>query len=136
MQNRILFRLLLLGQFLLFLILFVVGLYLFAMSISNKTDPDAVGGMQRSSAICLLISPLWLIPAIGIRRKAPWAWWLGFVVNLAGCLFLSWAFNFDPSAMIFPAVFLVLTILHLSSRPTTWRVMDLPKYPSFAKKSV
>ena len=141
MQNRILFRLLLMGEMFLFLILFAVGLYLFVVSESSKTAPDAVGGMQRSSAFCLLLSPLWLVPAIGIRRKAPWAWWVGFVVNLAACLFLGWAFGFsqgelDVVALIFPGVFLVLTILHLSSRPTTWKAMDLQKYPSFAKKTV
>jgi hypothetical protein len=42
----------------------------------------------------------------------------------------------DFSAIIFPGVFLVITILHLLSRPTTWKAMDLPDYPSFAKRPI
>lgn len=141
MQNRIFFKLLLAAQFFMFAMLFVVGLYLFAMSESSRTAPDAVGGMKSSSAICLLLSPLWLVPTIGIRRKAPWAWWVGFTVNLFAFLFLAWAFGFntmeaDLSAITFPGAFLVITILHLLSRPTTWKTMDLQKYPSFAKKPI
>jgi hypothetical protein len=88
-----------------------------------------------------MLSPLWLIPTIGIRKKAPWAWWVGFVVNLFACLILAWGFGLammetDISAVIFPGVFLVITILHLMSRPTTWKSMDLPQYPSFAKKPI
>jgi hypothetical protein len=141
MQKRIFFRLLLVAQFFIFAILFAVGLYLFAMSESSKTAPEAVGGMKASSAICLLLSPLWLVPTLGLRRKAPWAWWVGFTVNLFAFLFLAWAFGFsmmetDLSAIIFPGVFLAITILHLLSRPTSWKAMHLPKYPSFAKKPV
>jgi hypothetical protein len=141
MQNRVFFKLLLAAQFFIFAILFAVGLYLFAISESSKTAPDAVAGMKSSSAICLLLSPLWLVPTVGIRRKAPWAWWIGFSVNLFAFFFLAWAFGFsameaDISAITFPGVFLVITILHLLSRPTAWKAMDLPKYPSFAKKPV
>lgn len=141
MQKRILFKLLLAAQFFIFAILFAVGLYLLAMSESSKSAPDAVGPMKSSSAICLLLSPLWLIPSVGIRQKAPWAWWMGFTVNLFAFLFLGWAFGFrmmetDLSAITFPGAFLVITILHLLSRPTTWKAMDLEKYPSFAKKPI
>jgi hypothetical protein len=141
MQKRIFFKLLLAAQFFVFAILFAVGLYLFAMSESSRTAPDAVAGMKSSSAICLLLTPFWLVPTVGIRRKAPWAWWAGFTVNLFAFLFLTWAFGFsmmqaDFSAIIFPGVFLVITILHLLSRPTTWKAMDLPDYPSFAKRPI
>ena len=140
MPNRIFFKLLFWGEFFIFLILLAVGLYLFGVSQSSKALPEEIPDMQRTSAISLLISPLWLIPAVGIRRKAPWGWWVGFAINLFAFLFLTWAFGFNPadgdySALTFPGIFLVLTILHLLSRPTTWKETATNKYPTFAKKT-
>jgi hypothetical protein len=140
MPNRIFFKLLFWGEFFIFLILLAVGLYLFGVSQSSKALPDAIPDMQRTSAISLLISPLWLIPAVGIRRKAPWGWWVGFAINLFAFLLLTWVFGFNPadgdySSLTFPAIFLVLTILHLLSRPTTWKETATNKYPTFAKKT-
>lgn len=130
MRRNVLFRTLLLSEFLVFLMFFSVGLYLFALSQSSKTDPDAVHGLQFSSAICLLISPLWLIPTLGIRLKKAWAWWMGLVVNLSVCLLSAWALGFgQPSvewgSMVGPAIFLIVTIQHLLSRPTSWKAMEL-----------
>jgi hypothetical protein len=140
MQNRIFFKFLFWGELFLFLILLAVGLYLFGLSQSSKALPDAIPGMQRTSAISLLISPFWLVPAVGIRRKAPWGWWVGLSVNLFAFLLLTWAFGFNPidgdlSSIAFPGTFLVLTTLHLFSRPTTWKQADTNKYPTFAKKT-
>ena len=140
MPNRIFFKLLFWGEFFIFLILLAVGLYLFGVSQSSKALPDAIPDMQRTSAISLLISPLWLIPAVGIRRKAPWGWWVGFAINLFSFLLLTWVFGFNPadgdySSLAFPGIFLVLTILHLLSRPTTWKETATNNYPTFAKKT-
>ena len=140
MPNRIFFKLLFWSEFFVFLILLAVGLYLFGLSQSSKVLPEQIPGMQRTSAISLLISPFWLVPSVGIRRKAPWAWWLGFTINLFAFLFLAWVFGFNPvagdlSSLTFPGTFLVITILHLLSRPTTWKEAEVNKYPTFVKKT-
>lgn len=140
MHNRIFFKMLLWGQFFVFTILLAVGLYLFAVSQSSRTDSDLVPRMQTNSAICLLLSPLWLVPTIGIRRKSSWAWWVGFTVNLAACVLLAWALGFgtsdvDTSAYTFPGTFFILTILHLLSRPTNWKAMEFSQYTGFARKT-
>jgi hypothetical protein len=140
MQNKILFKSLLYCEFFVFFILLIVGLYLFGVSQSSRALPESIPGMQKTSAICLILAPFWLVPTVGLREKAAWAWWLGFSVNLFAFVFLSWALGFgisegDLATLAFPGTFLVLTILHLLSRPTTWKAMELSKYPTFAKKT-
>ncbi len=139
MQDRIFFRLLIAGQFLVFAIFFAVGLYLIAVAHSPKTDPASVGQMQFSAAVCLLICPLWLIPVAGLRKKAAWGWWAGLTVNVLVSMLLVWVFIFsqpnpDLENLTYPAVFLVLVFLHLLSRPVTWNFKETPKIPGYVKR--
>lgn len=139
MQDRILFRLLIAAQFLVFAMFFAVGLYLIAVAHSPKTDPAAVGQMQFSAAVCLLICPLWLIPVAGVRKKAAWGWWFGLSVNLLVSVLLAWVFVFSQSnssseSLAYPAIFLVLVFLHLLSRPGTWNFKESPKIPGYVKR--
>jgi hypothetical protein len=126
MATRFWFKALALMQFLIFLMFFLAGLYMLAMSNSSRTDPEAVHGLQRSSMISLAICPLWLIPLIGIWQRWRWSWWMGLAVNLASFAIFFWALTYhEPSidwvAMSGPAVFLIIAILHLFSRPSSWR---------------
>jgi len=139
MQNRFLFKTLLFAEFGIFFMFFAVGLYLLALAQSPRSTPDTIAGMQRTSTACLIICPLWLIPTVGIRMHAAWAWWTGLVVNLLVFGIATWAFSSgqaqtDWSDMIGPGIFLLIAILHLLSRPAQWRASSHIAQPSLARK--
>src|SRR5512143_1198537 len=130
MPNRYLFKALSLMQFLLFLMFFVSGMYLFAMSQSSRAaqfgDAATVG---RNAMVSLAVSLFFLAPLIGIWRRERWAWWTGLVVNTVCLGVFYWAMVYNQPdveliGIVFPALFFVTVVLHLLSRPESWKSID------------
>lgn len=134
MRQRILFRTLLGAQFLIFLFLLGSGAYLFWLSHSKEVlaEPDAreaIQGLRLSAAFCAGTCLLWGASFLGIVRRQPWGWWLGLVVNFFVTVITAWSLVFDephPEAedYLVPAVFLLVVIIQLLARPTSWKGMD------------
>lgn len=138
MRHRIFFRTLLGAQFLIFLFLFGSGLYLLWLSRSPQilSEPDAVQaahGLKFSAAICLGACVPWFVSFFGLLRRQVWAWWLGIAINF----FVLAATAYDvldggaPALedLLAPAVFLLIIIVQLLTRPTTWKQMELATQP-------
>ena len=130
MRNRYFFKALSLMQFLIFLMFFVSGMYLFAMSKSSRAaDFGDAATVGRNALISLAVSLFFLAPLIGIWRRERWAWWVGLAVNLFCFAISYWALvykqaNWSWDAMIGPILFFVTAVLHLLSRPESWKLID------------
>src|SRR5512146_382545 len=127
MANRYLFKALSLMQFLIFLMFFVAGLYLFAMSMSSRAaEFGEAASVERHAIIAIAVSLFFLGPLIGISRRERWGWWSGLAVNVV-CLAISyWAMIYNQpdvgfGAMMWPILFFVTAVLHVLSRPESWK---------------
>ena len=127
MANRYLFKALSLMQFLTFLMFFVAGIYLFVMSQSSRAvEFGEATSVERHAIIALAVSLFFLGPLVGVWRRERWGWWSGLVVNLL-CLGIAyWVMIYKQSnigfgAIMWPALFFVTVVLHLLSRPGSWR---------------
>lgn len=127
MVNRYLFKTLSSLQFLIFLLFFVAGLYLFAMSMSSKAaDFGDAASVERHGIISVAVSLFFLGPLIGIWRRERWGWWCGLTVNLVCLAIAYWVMIYKQSgitvgAMMWPVLFFVVVVLHLLSRPDSWK---------------
>lgn len=134
MRQRIYFRTLLGAQFLIFLFLLGSGAYLFWLSHTKEmlSEPDAqeaIHGLRLSAAFCAGNSLLWGASFLAILRRRPWGWWLGLVVNFFVSVITVWSLIFDeprpePEDYVIPAAFLLVVIIQLLARPTSWKAMD------------
>ncbi|MGE5109423.1 MAG: hypothetical protein ACM3JB_01105 [Acidobacteriaceae bacterium] len=123
MTSRYLFKTLTSIQLFIFLMFFFAGLFMFAMS--RPFGPETATNLEKSGLIALLISPLWLIPLVGIWKRARWAWWLGLIVNFLSFGIAYWALIYsqpdaDWTSIIGVCLFLAAAVLHLLSRPRSW----------------
>jgi len=127
MLNRYLFKALSLMQFLTFLIFFVAGLYLFAMSQSSRVgDFGDASTVEKHAIIAIVVSLFFLGPLIGVSRRERWAWWTGLVVNVVCLVVFYWALvykqtDISVANILFPLLFFVTAVLYLLSRPETWK---------------
>jgi len=133
MRQRIFFRTLLGAQFLIFLFAVGSGLYLLwlAQSPEIRADEDAVEairGLRSAAAFCIFPSFLWFASFWGMLKKQAWGWWLGLAINLF--VFVTTAYELYEESHIAsddwfaPLIFLVVTMLQLLARPTTWRPVE------------
>lgn len=133
MRQRIFFRTLLGAQFLIFLIAIGSGIYLLwlAQSPDVRADEDAVEAahaLRLAAIFCIVPSFLWLASFIGLLKKQPWGWWLGLAINffvfVVSAYELFGQSHIDNDDWLAPLIFLIITILQLLVRPTTWRLMQ------------
>ncbi|MDT8069223.1 MAG: hypothetical protein ROO76_13740 [Terriglobia bacterium] len=130
MANRYLFKALEFMQFLIFLMFFVSGMYLFAMSRSPRSaDFGEASTVARHGTIAIAVSFFFLAPLIGVWRRERWGWWAGLVVNVL-CLGISyWALVYKQTdvgwgSWVGPLLFFVTVLLHLLSRPESWKTIQ------------
>lgn len=127
MVNRYLFKALSLMQFLIFLIFFVAGLYLFAMSQSSRAaEFGETGSVERHAIIAIVVSLFFLGSLIGVWRRERWAWWTGLLVNVACLVVFYWALVYKQpevgfTNILFPLLFFITAVLYLLSRPRSWK---------------
>jgi len=124
------------AQFLIFLLLFGSGIYLFwlAGSASIKAEPDAADaghGLRLAAGMCLGLCLFWGASFLGLLRRQAWGWWLGLIANFFVFAIVSWALLFDdggrdPEDWLVPGVFLIVTIIQIITRPTTWAFPEVP----------
>lgn len=129
MTSRYLFKALASIQLFIFLMFFFAGLFMFAMS--RPFGPETASSLEKSGSIALLISPLWLIPLVGIWKRARWAWWLGLIVNILSFGTVYWALIYSQpeaewTSIIGVCLFLAAAVLHLLSRPGSWTANRQP----------
>lgn len=138
MRQRMLFRMLLGAQFLIFLFMLGAAGYFLWLSFSQAVlaeadSPEAQQGLKMGLHItaglfggtCLV----WGASFFGLLRRQPWGWWLGLIANFFVFAITAWDLisergSSDPEDYLIPAVFLVITILQVLTRPTTWRLME------------
>lgn len=127
MANRYLFKALEFMQFLIFLMFFVSGMYLFAMSRSPRSaEFGEAATVERHGVLAVIVSLFFLVPLIGVWRRERWGWWSGLVVNLF-CLAISyWALVYKQTdvgvgSWAGPVLFFVTALLHVLSRPESWK---------------
>jgi hypothetical protein len=127
MVNRYLFKALEFMQFLVFLIFFVSGMYLFAMSRSPRAvEFGEAASVEKHAIAAIIVSLFFLGPLIGVWRRERWGWWSGLVVNLF-CMAISyWALVYKQSdvslaSWVGPMLFFVTALLHVLSRPDSWK---------------
>jgi hypothetical protein len=126
MVNRFLFKALSLMQFLIFLIFFVAGLYLFAMSQSSRAaEFGEAATVEKHAIIAIVVSLFFLGSVIGVWRRERWAWWTGLVVNLVCLVVFYWALVYKQTDVgftniLFPLLFFITSVLYLLSRPESW----------------
>ena len=123
MTSRYLFKALTSIQLFIFMMFFFAGLFMFAMS--RPFGPETASSLEKSGSIALLISPLWLVPLVGIWIRARWAWWLGLTVNLLSFALAYWALIYSQpdaewASIAGVCLFLLAAVLHLLSRPGSW----------------
>ncbi|HEU5400174.1 MAG TPA: hypothetical protein VFU86_02385 [Terriglobales bacterium] len=130
MANRYFFKALSFLQFFIFLIFFVAGLYLFAMSMSPRAaEFGEASTVEKHAFAAIAVSLFFLGPLIGIWRRQRWGWWSGLAINLI-CLGIAyWVMIYKQSdigfgAVIWPTIFFVTVILHLLSRPASWKAIS------------
>ncbi len=129
-MNRYFFKALTLMQFLIFLMFFVSGLYLFAMSKSARVaEFGNASSVERNAVAAIVVSLLFLGPLIGIWRRERWAWWIGIAVNLVCFAVWYWGLIYNKSdvgwlVVIIAMLFLLSVILHLLSRPESWKSIE------------
>ncbi len=126
-MNRYLIKALSSMQFLIFLMFFAAGLYLFAMSMSSRAaEFGDAASVERHAIVAIAVSLFFLGPLIGIWRREAWGWWSGLAVNVV-CLVISyWVMIYKQTdvgfgAIMWPVLFFVVTVLHLLSRPQSWK---------------
>ncbi len=135
MRQRMLFRTLLGAQFLIFLFLFGAGAYCLWLSRSAAilAEPDAadtVHGLRLSAALCLGLCLLWGAAFLGLLRRQVWGWWLGLIVNFFVFAITAYDLIYDQVGVdvtdyLIPAAFLLVSILQILTRPTTWKTSEL-----------
>lgn len=136
MRQRIFFRTLLGAQFLIFLFLFGSGIYLLWLTRSNAIlaepdAPDVVHGLRLAAALCIGTCLIWGASFLGLLRRQSWGWWLGLAANFFMLAITAWDVFFDEGGPVdftdylIPAVFLLVTIVQLLTRPTTWKQMEI-----------
>jgi hypothetical protein len=121
------------AQFLIFLFAIGSGLYLLwlAQSPEIRADEDAVAaihGLRLAATFCIAPSFLWLASFIGLLKKQPWGWWLGLAINFFVLSMTTYELfeesNIASDDLLAPLIFLIVTILQLLVRPTTWRLIQ------------
>jgi hypothetical protein len=145
MRRRIFFRTLLGAQFLIFLFLFGSGIYLLWLTrssaiLSEQDAADSVHGLRLAAAVCLGTCLVWGASFVGILKRQPWGWWLGLVANSFVFAILAYGVASDEGRVdawdwLVPAVFLVVTVIQLLSRPSSWTAMELEGVKEAAAKS-
>lgn len=145
MRRRIFFRTLLGAQFLIFLFLFGSGIYLLWLTrsstiLSEQDAADSVHGLRLAAAVCLGTCLVWGASFVGILKRQPWGWWLGLVANSFVFAILAYGVAFDEGLVdawdwLVPAVFLIITVIQLLSRPSSWTAMELEGAKEAASKS-
>ncbi len=139
MRQRIFFRTLLGAQFLIFLFAIGSGLYLLwlAQSPEIRADEDAletIHALRLTATFCIAPSFLWLASFIGLLKKQAWGWWLGLAINFFVLSMTAYELfeqsNIASDDWLAPLIFLIVTILQLLVRPTTWRLMQPASEPS------
>lgn len=142
MRRRIFFRTLLGAQFLIFLFTFGGGLYCLYLASTPeiRADADALHGLRLGAIASLGTCVVWGASFLGILKRQPWGWWLGLIANsfvfaIVGYGVLTDSGRPDTEDLLVPAVFLVLTIIQLLSRPSSWRAMELEHAKEVAAKS-
>lgn len=132
MRQRIFFRTLLGAQFLIFLIAVGSGLYLLWLAQSPEVRAgedavEAIRGLRQAAAFCIFPSFLWFASFYGMLKKQAWGWWLGFAINLFVFAITSYELYVQRTIAsddsLAPLIFLIVVILQLLVRPTTWSVM-------------
>ena len=130
MVNRYLFKALSLMQFLIFLMFFISGMYLFAMSKSSRVaEFGDAATVERHAIIAIVVSLFFLGALIGVWRRERWAWWAGLVVNVICLAIFYWALIYKQADVeftnaLFPLLFFITTVLYLLSRPESWKTID------------
>lgn len=138
MRQRMLFRTLLGAQFLIFLFLLGAAAYFLWLSFSpavlaEAESPEALQGMKLglhiTSGICFGACLIWGVSFLGLLRRQAWGWWLGLAANFFVFALTAWDLveehgSSDLEDYLIPAVFLLITILQVLIRPTSWRLMD------------
>ncbi len=133
MRQRIFFRTLLGAQFLIFVFLLGVAAYLFWLShtkeiLAEPDAQDAVHGLRMTAAFCAGTCLLWGASFLGVLRRQPWGWWLGLAINFFVAVVTLWSLFDEPRPdaedYAVAAVFLLVVIIQLLARPTTWKAMD------------
>jgi hypothetical protein len=127
MVNRYLFKALSLMQFLIFLIFFVAGLYLFVMSQSSRSaEFGEAATVEKHAIIAIVVSLFFLGSLIGVWRRERWAWWTGLIVNVLCFAVFYWALIYKQADVEFtniliPLLFFITSVLYLLSRPESWK---------------
>lgn len=138
MRQRIFFRTLLGAQFLIFLFLFGSGVYLLWLTRSKAilAEPDAadvIHGLHVGAAVCLGICLFWGASFLGLLRRRPWGWWLGLVANFFVFAVVTYGLfddsDTDIEDWLIPAAFLLVTIIHILTRPSTWLKPEIVRKP-------
>src|SRR5689334_19076239 len=111
MRNRYFFKALSLMQFLIFLMFFISGVYLFAMSQSSRAaEFGDASTVERHAIIAVVVSLFFLGALIGVWRRERWAWWVGLVVNIICLGIFYWALiykqpDIEFTNILFPLLF-------------------------------
>lgn len=134
MRRRIFFRTLLGAQFLIFLFLFGSGIYLLWLTrssiiLSEQDAAESVHGLRLAAAVCLGACLVWGASFFGILKRQPWGWWLGLIANSFVFAILAYGVLFDSGRVdledwLVPAAFLIVTVIQILSRPTSWMAME------------